>query len=282
MQIFAQKKDNTLHFTQKDLVGTWQRNSSEVLISLGQNFEFHEDSTFVLNLSNNDEDVRNIVQLKGLYSLVKDRIHFTIKSRTVMDGQIKKGRSGIDGAIFYVDRTAAQEIPEKNPPEQAVDIIVFSSKHISINNEEYYKIGEPNDTVFLTEKAIVGTWQQGYYLVGDGLNQNFVFHKDGTFVLNMGNGSEDARIFVGLKGKYRIVKDAIYFTINTKIINDGKIDVCDAGLDFCIFTIRYGKPKEIPDMNPQELEPCYITVFDEKHIKINNEEYFKIDEKDLQ
>ena len=141
---------------------------------------------------------------------------------------------------------------------------------------------QKNDTVSLTQQDILGTWQQNDSIIGAGLNQNFVFYKDSTFVLNMENMSEDARMLVGLKGKYRIIKDEIFFTITSRtVVDEGKVDVCE-GFEGCIFFINNEKLKEIPENNPQELEPRYLVVLSNKHIEINNVDYFKIDEKDLQ
>ncbi|MDR2206158.1 MAG: hypothetical protein LBE36_08400 [Flavobacteriaceae bacterium] len=152
-------------------------------------------------------------------------------------------------------------------------LILFSVQSYAQQEKENYL--EPND--------IIGTWQQDYNIVGAGLLQNFVFSKDGTFVLNLANPKEDVRMLVGLKGKYRLVKDSLYFTITSRIVLEGgNIEIGGLGMDFYVFYIDDGTLKEIPEENPQELEPCYITVFDKKHIKINNEEYYKIDEKDLE
>ena len=142
---------------------------------------------------------------------------------------------------------------------------------------------QKNDTVYLSQKDIIGTWQRNNSIVGDNLNQNFIFYKNGTFALYLTNDDEDVRNIIKLKGLFRLNKGKIYFTITSRIVMDGEIETGGIGMDGFIFGIVVnGQLKEIPESNPQELEPCYITVFDQKHIKINNEEYFKIDEKDLQ
>lgn len=136
---------------------------------------------------------------------------------------------------------------------------------------------QKKDSCCISNKDIVGIWQRNYSVVGNGLNQNFEFYDDGTFILNLGSDADDIRDVSRLKGKYRLDKDKLYFTITSKTVIEGKIGIADMGISLSIFEIENGKEKEIPESNPQELtDPCYITLFADSHIKINNEVYFKI------
>jgi hypothetical protein len=129
---------------------------------------------------------------------------------------------------------------------------------------------------FLTKKDIVGTWQRNDSLLGSGLNQNFQFFDNNTFILNLGNDGDDARSVIKLHGKYRLNKDEIYFTIVSKTIIEGKIEIADPGISLNLFTIE-GKTKEVQELHPKELsDPCYITLFSKRHIQINQEFYFKV------
>jgi hypothetical protein len=128
----------------------------------------------------------------------------------------------------------------------------------------------------LTKKEIVGTWQRSDSLVGSGLNQNFQFFSDNTFILNLGDDRDDARTVIKLQGKYRLNKDEIYFTINSQTIIEGKLEIADQGISLNIFTVT-GKTREIREAHPKELpDPCYITLLTKKHIQINQEDYFKV------
>jgi hypothetical protein len=133
------------------------------------------------------------------------------------------------------------------------------------------------DSCCLSKKDLVGLWQRNNEIVGSGLLENFEFFENDTFVLNLGDMSEDARSIVKLKGKYRLVKDKLYFTITSKTVLEGPIELTDGGISLNLFSITNGKLKEAPELNPKEqTDPCYITLFSSKHIKLNNEVYFKV------
>lgn len=138
---------------------------------------------------------------------------------------------------------------------------------------------QKKDTTYISKKRIVGVWQLGSPRVGDGLNQNFEFYSNGNFVLNLGNYGEDAVSTINLKGRYRLVKDEIYFTITSKVVVDGaKITTVDPGINYGISAFEGGKKKEIKEINPEEItDPAYIVVVNKNHIKINSEDYYKID-----
>ena len=97
-------------------------------------------------------------------------------------------------------------------------------------------------------------------MIGSGLNQKFQFFKDDSFVLNVGNDDEDLRDIIQLKGKYRINKNELFFTVNSKTIIDGPIEIADAGISLNIFTIKKRKLIEVREPNPLEIsDPCFIT-----------------------
>jgi hypothetical protein len=51
----------------------------------------------------------------------------------------------------------------------------------------------------------------------------------------------------------------------------------DPGISMNIFNMAGDKVKEIPEKNPKEFaDPCYITFIGKSHIKIDQEQYYKI------
>ncbi|MEO8712558.1 MAG: hypothetical protein ABI405_10565 [Parafilimonas sp.] len=129
----------------------------------------------------------------------------------------------------------------------------------------------------LKKEELIGIWQRNDSLIGSGLNQNFQFFKDDSFVLNVGSDDEDLRDIIQLKGKYRISKNELFFTVNSKTIIDGPIEIADAGISLNIFTIKKEKLVEVKEPKAQEIsDPCFITLISNKHIKINNEIYYKV------
>jgi hypothetical protein len=133
------------------------------------------------------------------------------------------------------------------------------------------------DSCCLAKKDVIGTWQRNDSIVGSGLAQNFRFLENNTFVFNIGNDADDVRDIIQLKGKYRLKKDTLYFTITSRVIADGPIEIPDQGISRNIFSIGDNKTKEIREPGQKEIpEPCFITLFTKKHIKINQEEYYKI------
>jgi hypothetical protein len=136
---------------------------------------------------------------------------------------------------------------------------------------------QKNDSCCLSMKNIIGTWQEDSPIVGSGLNQNFEFFSNGTFILHLGNSGDDVRGINTLKGKYRLDKDKLFFTITSKTIVEGKIGMADGGISLSLFEIEDGKEKEIQETNPKELtDPCYITLFSDRHIKLGNKVYYKL------
>ena len=133
---------------------------------------------------------------------------------------------------------------------------------------------------FMSNKELAGIWQRGNDVVGNGLGQNFQFSQDGQFVLNVGDETEDLQVILKLKGKYRLDKDQLYFTILTKmILEGGEIGVGDS-LDGNVFSIQDAKRKEVKVNNPKEMQDgCIVRVYTPNHIRIINVDYYKIDQK---
>jgi len=133
------------------------------------------------------------------------------------------------------------------------------------------------DSAWLSKQQIVGTWQRNDSLVGSGLGQNFQFFDDNSFVFNIGSEADDVRDIIQLRGKYRLLKDAIYFTITSRKVVEGSIEISDPGISLNIFNIAVSKIREIPEKNPKETaDPCYIRLVSKSHIKIAQEQYYKV------
>ena len=130
---------------------------------------------------------------------------------------------------------------------------------------------------YISKKDIIGTWQRGSNIVGSGLRQNFKFFQNDSFVLNIGEDGDDMRDIIQLKGKYRLVKDSLFFTIKSRTVIDGTVELSDGGISLNIFSIKKKQIKEVPEPSIKELpEPCYITFFSKTDIKINQERYYRI------
>ena len=142
-----------------------------------------------------------------------------------------------------------------------------------------HAIGQPkHDSCCIAKSELIGVWQRDTRKVGDGLGQNIQFFGDGRFVINLGNQSDDARMLIGLKGRYRLVKNELYITIlSRKVVEGGYIEIDDPGISFSIFSIAGGKVKEIVEASPVEIgDPLDITVIKRDNIKLGHEVYYKI------
>ena len=139
---------------------------------------------------------------------------------------------------------------------------------------------QKKDSCCLSKKDFIGTWQRDSPIVGDGIGQNFKFFSNNSFLFNIGNDGDDMRNIVQLKGKYRLVKDTLYFTIVSRVILDGPIEIADGGIALNIFNIGDNKAKTVYERNPKELStPCFITRYSNKHIRISAEVYYKVIDK---
>ncbi|MFI5187786.1 MAG: hypothetical protein ACHQF0_13730 [Chitinophagales bacterium] len=141
-QSSAQQESNRCCLSAQEIIGTWQRDDSLVGSGLNQNFQFFKNNYFVLNIGNDRDDVRNIIQLKGRYRLEKDTLFFIITSRTIVDGPIEIPDAGISSNIFSIRGKMVKEVIEHNPKEMPDPcyITLFTHTHIKINQEIYYKI----------------------------------------------------------------------------------------------------------------------------------------------
>ena len=114
-------------------------------------------------------------------------------------------------------------------------------------------------------------------IVGNGLNQNFVFKSDGSFVLNVGSDRDDVVNTIKLKGKYRLEDNKIYFTVVSRTVVDGSLETGDPGGTSCIFEFGANSSlREIKEPNSKELQPVYLTLIRHTKIKFNAEVYYKI------
>ena len=131
---------------------------------------------------------------------------------------------------------------------------------------------------YISKKALIGTWQKDSYRVGNGLNQNFQFFNDGRFIFTNGNFGDDAVSTIKLKGTYRLTRDSLFFTIRSKTIVDGELEMIDPGIEQGIF--QYGSKstiKEVKVANPKEIEePCFVAYLKRGKIKLNTEVYYKV------
>lgn len=137
----AQKSVEHCCITQNELVGIWQEKSETLGSGLMQNFHFFSDGTFILNLGDDGDDARTLTQIKGKYRLNADSLHFTIFSRTIVEGEI--GISDMTSlSIFSIQNGKIRELQESDPKEINAPCYVttYSRVKIKLNNELYYKI----------------------------------------------------------------------------------------------------------------------------------------------
>jgi len=138
------------------------------------------------------------------------------------------------------------------------------------------------DSCCIEKDDLMGVWQRDSKRVGNGLEQNFRFFNDGTFVVHFSNDNEDSRGIYALKGKYRLVKNQLYLTIiSRKVVEGGKIITAQSNETSYIFTIEGGTVKEIKENDPKELpDPIYVILKPDGHILLGNETYYKIRKED--
>lgn len=141
----GQTLKDTSSFGKIDIVGIWQRNYKEAGNGLLQNFRFFSNGNFEVHFSNENEDVRDIFEIKGTYRLAGKKLFLTIRSREVaVGGKISLSESSEDGNIFQITNGTLKEIMEPNPKEDPVPILIMVSTktNIYLDNEEYYKMSK--------------------------------------------------------------------------------------------------------------------------------------------
>jgi hypothetical protein len=134
-----------------------------------------------------------------------------------------------------------------------------------------------NVSTYISNNDLIGTWQRNSKVIGSGLNQNFEFFTNRTFILHLGSDADDVRNTIELRGKYRIENDKLFFTILSRTIVDGNIGILDKGVSLGIFEVIDSKPKVVQESNSKEIpDPCYITIISKTNIKLGNEIYYKV------
>jgi len=139
------------------------------------------------------------------------------------------------------------------------------------------------ETNYLDGKDLVGVWQRNFQAVGNGLQQNFRFFPDGKFEVHFADEQDDARDIYQLKGTYRLVKNALYLTIRSRVVyENGKMEISGSNEDGNIFQYNGGVSREIPEPDPKECSsPIYLTIISKENAKLDNEVYFKVSAHDL-
>jgi hypothetical protein len=98
-----------------------------------------------VHFSNEDEDARDIWELKGAYRLVKNSLYLTLKSRVVYEGgKITITESSESANIFHIPGGTEKEIKEPDPRESdtPIFITIISKGKIMLDNETYYKMSK--------------------------------------------------------------------------------------------------------------------------------------------
>jgi hypothetical protein len=134
--------------------------------------------------------------------------------------------------------------------------------------------------VSISKQSLIGLWQEGSPLVGNGYAESFSFFSNGTFVYQH-NPFDDLRGVSQLKGKYRLDKGGLYLTILFRVERvGGNILTGAAGTDEYLFVLDNYKIKQVSENHPKELDPLFIekvNVIDNKvDFYINNRHYYKV------
>jgi hypothetical protein len=140
------------------------------------------------------------------------------------------------------------------------------------------------DTTSISNQDLIGVWQRSFKDVGNGLEQNIRFFRDGRFEVHFADGGDDARDIYALKGTYRLVKTALYFTFTARVVYEGgKMAISGSNEDGNIFQLTGGTTKEIKEPEPKESsEPVFISIITKGNIRLDNEVYFKLSRDNLQ
>ncbi|MBS1500918.1 MAG: hypothetical protein JST32_02565 [Bacteroidetes bacterium] len=129
--------------TTKNLEGIWQYGSPHVGDQLNQSFTFYSNGSFFFDNGKLGDDLVSTVELKGYYRLIKNKIFFTIISKTVIDNAkigVRDHQAYV--GIFEYKNRAFKVVREKNPKEllDPVIVTVIKPDHIQINDEDYFKV----------------------------------------------------------------------------------------------------------------------------------------------
>ena len=133
----------------------------------------------------------------------------------------------------------------------------------------------------ISKQNLTGLWQINNPRVGNGYAECFSFFADGTFIYQY-DPSDDTRVIIKLKGKYRLDKGGLYLTVLSRVERvGGKILTGAGGTDEYLFVYDNDKMKQVPEIAPKELDPLIISKVNIANNKtdfyINNRHYYKVE-----
>jgi len=132
----------------------------------------------------------------------------------------------------------------------------------------------------ISQADIVGRWQINSPHTGDNPLENFQFFKNGTFIYNY-ETEDDTRNIFQLKGKYRMEKNRLFFTVTSrKERTGGGLETGALGTDEFLFVFDNDSTRVVHYKKPKELDPLFILDVKKTteffKIKINNRTYYKL------
>jgi hypothetical protein len=142
LRVSAQDKAHKF-LSKTDILGVWQRDTKLAGSGLNQHIHFFPNGDFHMDLGNDGDDLRTVIELNGKYRFSNDSLFFTITSKTILKGgDITISDPGIGLSIFTIENGKVEYIKIPNPKElkDPCFITVITKDHIKINNEVYYKI----------------------------------------------------------------------------------------------------------------------------------------------
>ena len=154
--------------------------------------------------------------------------------------------------------------------------IVSCSKIDGTNSNSFNKsVDVENDM----EEKLFGMWQYGSRSVGAGYNHMYYFNKDGTYRFSHSQYDGENR-GIEHSGEWKINGNKILLTVKKKIVLEGGVLSEASGSVSSEKEITGGESKEIYLSPPETME---ISISDynseEGTIKINDEEYWNLDQK---
>jgi len=137
-------------------------------------------------------------------------------------------------------------------------------------------LGQPG----ISQADIVGRWQISSPHTGDNPLENFQFFKNGTFIYNY-ETEDDTRNITQLKGKYRMEKNCLFFTVTSRKERiGGALETGALGTDEYLFVFDNDSTRVVRYKKPKELDPVFILDVKKTteffKIKINNRIYYKL------